>query len=524
MVQTRTSKSILNSVVALLFYLGNIAITIYSRPVFLKSLGTEVQGLRSTLGTMLSTMSLAELGLGAAIAYALYRPLHEKDRATISDIISLQGWFYRKVALVVTAGAIILLCFFPYIFSKKPMISTPMWYAYATFLVLFFQMIIGYLVNYRSIIFNADQRGYRLTMNIQGFYIGKNVLQIAVLYFLPNPYVYYLLLEVVVTILGVWVLERMIRKDYPWLESKIKDGPILVKKYPEVLSKTKQIFVHKIGEIGLHTVTPLTLYAYTSLPVVTSYDNYMILVSNLGLIVGSFLNSIVAGIGSLVAERNKDKIMRFFWEYLALKNYLATIVTFAIYCFASHLIPLWLGIDKGIPLADGIVFWIALNAFFSISRGPLDSFLGAKGMYSDVWAPIAETALNVVFSITFGYFFGISGAIAGLILALFLIVMVWKSIYLFRVGFGLSPWTYWYNYLKYPLIMVGTIALTDYLIDFFKVDFSTLYYFFLHGGFIGISYIFVLTLVYFMFSNGFRTLAHRLWELFWLQTKQRWIK
>lgn len=63
---------------------------------FLKSLGSNFLGLVGTLQNILGLMNLAELGLGAAISFALYKPLQENRKNAISDIISLFGFFTKK--------------------------------------------------------------------------------------------------------------------------------------------------------------------------------------------------------------------------------------------------------------------------------------------------------------------------------------------------------------------------------------------------------------------------------------------
>ena len=98
---SRTAKSIKNAKVALIFYFINIVLQFFSRKVFLDYLGAEVLGLNTTAQNLLGFLNLAELGIGSAISYALYRPLFNKDSQTINEIVSVQGWLYRKVAVVV---------------------------------------------------------------------------------------------------------------------------------------------------------------------------------------------------------------------------------------------------------------------------------------------------------------------------------------------------------------------------------------------------------------------------------------
>lgn len=154
---SRTFNSIHNAKIALVFYSLNVILQFFSRKIFLDYLGSEVLGLNTTAQNLLGFLNIAELGIGAAVAYSLYKPLYNKDIRTINDIVSVQGWLYRKVATVVIISATILICFFPLIFEKA---KVPLWYTYATFLALLISSLLGYFVNYKQIILSADQKEY----------------------------------------------------------------------------------------------------------------------------------------------------------------------------------------------------------------------------------------------------------------------------------------------------------------------------------------------------------------------------
>ena len=97
MTASRTSLSIKNAKVAFLFYLVTGILNFVSRKIFIDHLGAEVLGLNATATNLLNFLNIAELGIGIAISYALYAPLATKDNETISEIVSVQGYWYRKI-------------------------------------------------------------------------------------------------------------------------------------------------------------------------------------------------------------------------------------------------------------------------------------------------------------------------------------------------------------------------------------------------------------------------------------------
>lgn len=169
MVESRTAKSLKNSVVALLFYFINLGLQFFSRKIFLEHLGAEVLGLNTTATNLLQFLNLAELGVGAAIGYSLYKPLAEKNRQQINEIVSVQGYLYYKIGLFVGGIAVLLMCFFPWIFSKA---EVPAWYTYTTFIVLLIAALSGYFFNYKQIVLTSDQKNYKLNYVVQGI---KNI-------------------------------------------------------------------------------------------------------------------------------------------------------------------------------------------------------------------------------------------------------------------------------------------------------------------------------------------------------------
>jgi O-antigen/teichoic acid export membrane protein len=456
MAESRTKKTLRNVQVALVYYIINLLLNFFSRKVFLDRLGPEVLGLNTTASNLLGFLNIAELGLGAAISYSLYKPLFENDRKKVQEIVSVQGWFYRRVAYIVIAGTVVLLCFFPIIFSKA---DVPIWYAYATFGALLFSSLIGYFVNYRQIVFTADQKEYKITISLKGFTIVKVILQMLAICFLSNGYVYWLILEVVIAGISAFVLNILLIREYPWLKTSPKDGVIYRKNYPEIFIKTKQLFCHKIGSFVLTRTSPLIIYAFTSLTIVANYGNYMLIISGVSLLSNALFSSLTAGVGSLVAEGKKGKILDFFWQLSSFQIWFGSLCCYLFYVMAHPFITFWVGSEY--LLDDTSLFLLAVYLFIILTRIS-DIFRSAYGLFGDIWAPIIETILNLSFSIVFGRSFGLSGIIAGMILSLVIIVICWHPTFVFRNAFLISPLYYWKNYIKY-LFLIGFSLLCVYL-------------------------------------------------------------
>lgn len=123
--------------------------------------------------------------------------------------------------------------------------EVPLWYAYGSFSVLLVSTLLSYFVNYRQIVLTADQKEYKITLNIQGFKVIKVILQIFVISYLSNGYVHWMILELLMSVTTAIALDKLLKREYPWLKTVVNDGDRLRRIYPEIISKTKQVFFIK---------------------------------------------------------------------------------------------------------------------------------------------------------------------------------------------------------------------------------------------------------------------------------------
>lgn len=465
---SRTSKSIKNSVIAMGFYVVNLALQFFSRKIFLEYLGTEILGLNTTAMNLLQFLNLAELGISAGVSFTLYKPLHDKDLQTINEIITLQGQLYKRIACVVMVGAAILMCFFPLIFDR---ITIPIWYAYASFGVLLFSALLGYFVNYKQIILTASQQDYKVLYSFKSVMLIKVVAQMAAVYYFPNGYVYWLILEALFAIFASVSLNWMTRRTFPELVPVKIPFKTLRNKYPEFTLKIKQLFFHKIGGFALTQSSPIIIYAYTSLTVVALYGNYLIVISGISLLVQSIFNSMGAGIGDLVAEGGKNKILKVFFELFSVRFFIVVTLCVCTYILLPEFICLWIG--KKYLLSPVSTLLIIGNLYIGIFRYTVESFINAYGLFRDIWAPIIEAMINVVLSILFGSVWGFNGVLLGVFISLVIMVVCWKPYFLFSTEFPGILKKYVYVYLKHIFAAILAIISTIYLWEKLSLNLSS---------------------------------------------------
>ena len=94
---SRTKNSIINSSVSIITQLLTVIINFIVKTVFIKTLGNEYNGISGLFTNILTVLSLAELGVGEAITYSLYKPLAENDNYKCKMLMQL----YKKMYIII---------------------------------------------------------------------------------------------------------------------------------------------------------------------------------------------------------------------------------------------------------------------------------------------------------------------------------------------------------------------------------------------------------------------------------------
>ncbi|MCH5224956.1 MAG: sugar transporter [Muribaculaceae bacterium] len=422
---SRTKKSAHNSIVAIIYYLIGLILQFFSRKIFLEYLGTEILGLNTTAQNMLQFLNLAELGIGTAVSFTLYKPIHDNDAETVNEIVTLQGHLYKRIGVAVIIGACILMGCFPWIFKKMEL---PLWYAFASFGTLLLSAVLGYFVNYKQIILSASQKNYKILYSYRSVILVKIVLQMFAVWLLPHGYVWWLILEGLFAILASWSLHRATMKEYPTLKSVDLAYGVLKDKFHGIVTKIKQVFFHKVGGFALTQLAPLIIYAIIDLNEVTLYGNYILISTGIISMMSAVFNSMDASVGNLVAEGDPVKVRNIFKEIFSIRYVMAATLCFAVLMFASPFISVWIGDEYLLPYSTLVL--IVINLYVQLTRYTTETFIAAFGLYSDIWSPVVETVLNLGCSIVLGLKFGLNGIIAGVVISQIVVIVLWKPFFL----------------------------------------------------------------------------------------------
>lgn len=503
--ESRVKKSVLNARMNLICYMASLLVAFFTRKIFLDRLGTEFIGLTGTLQSLLGFLNLAELGVGTAIGYVLYKPIFDDNKEKINEIISVFGYIYRCIGFIILGTGIILSGFLPLIFPN----TTFSWgiiylgfYAYLTCSML------GYFVNYKQTLLAADQRNYEITGYFQAITSGKMVAQMILAIYIRS-FILYFLIEILFGIIYSAILSYRVGKVYPWLESDIKLGKQLFKKYPEIGKYVKQLFIHKIGGFVQFQITPVLIYSYVSLPIVALYGNYTLITQKVQGFVSGILDSTSAGVGNLISEGNHEKSYTTYKELFSVRFLVAGILTACIFHLCNPFISVWLGAEY--PLSMLILLMVSSQFFLAVLRGTTEQFLFGYGLFYDVWAPAAESIIFIAAAMIGGSIWGLPGVLCGPLVSTIIIVHIWKPYFLFHKGFKRSI----SHYLKlFGIHLIGILIAycgAEFLSrEIYNHALSASWTNWISGALLYTSLMTVFSIIlFYVLSSAFRSFIHR---------------
>lgn len=431
MEESRTGKSLKNVRMNTICYFVSLLVAFFTRKVLLENLGTEFIGFTGTLGSLLSFLNVAELGVSTAVSYVLYKPLHDRDYPKINEIISVLGFLYRRIGIFIVCAGVIMSIFLLLIFKDTVIDVGVIYFGFYAYLSA---SAIGYFVNFRMILLSADQRNYIITGYFQASISAKVILQMLAAIYTGSFYLY-LFFEIIFAIVNAVILQQKIGRTYPWLQANIAEGRFLFKNYPEITKYVKQIFIHKISSFVQFQLSPFLIYAFVSLPMVAIYSNYTIITQRVqGLFLG-IMGSTWSGVGNLISEGDKGKIFNVYEGLMAANIFMGSLIATCFFILSTPFIRVWLGAEY--ELSSMIVLIISIQLFLQMVRGVNDQFINGFGLFYDIWAPVTESVLYLLFSLVLGSIYGLPGVLAGPLVSTLLIVYGWKPYFLFSRGFNL---------------------------------------------------------------------------------------
>ena len=453
--ESRTKNALRNVFFGFLNKFISLGLPFVSRTIMLYLLGVSYLGIGTLFSSVLSFLSLAELGFGSALVYSMYKPIAEKNYELVGALLKYYRKIYRVIGTIVLTIGTVLVPAIPYLMKGGAPESINVYVLYYIYLI---NSVISYFfAGYRQSLLTAHQRTDVVNKISMFINIFVQFGQIFALFLTRNFYVY-ALVPIIGTIFTNLSLAVTTKKRYPQIKCS-GEAPIETKK--EIKTKISGLFGTKLNSIVVHSADTLIISAFLGLSMTAKYGNYYYIMNAICGFIMVFYSSMTAGIGNKLVVDSIEENYKFFKNMNFINAWLVGWCSICLLCLYEPFMELWMGDSMKL----GIVFVILMVGYFyiyMIQRNIL-TFKDAAGLWNKDWMrPYVSMSLNVVSNLVLVRFIGIYGIVVSTIIV-FLISVPWVNSVLFKNLFKKSPAKNLFTIFKY-FIFTGAIAGVTYFI------------------------------------------------------------
>lgn len=455
MEQSRTKKGLLNMSVAFGCQIITILLSFVSRSVFIRLLSSEYLGINGLFSNILTVLSFAELGIGEALTFAMYRPAKEGDTEKLRQLLQ----FYQK-AYTAIAGAVMVIglgisFFLDYLVAETPTIHENFQLIFILFLI---NNASSYLMAYKQSVLFVDQKKYIVSYVNQVSKIAQLILQTITL-IATGSYYLFLVIQIVCTLGNNIVITWYTRRQYTWTRTKSKQMLPREEK-EEIFQKVKALSISKIAGVvsnGADNIIIAKILGLTSVGVVS---NYTLIINAVNGVVWTSLSGITASLGNFNVDADIERRRNIFEELYQATYWICSFCCVCLLCLLKPFIEIWIGGQYAVDWE--VQFALVFIMYVSGVNFPLYSFRITRGMFQQMKYPyLMFGVLNVILSILLGMKFGLFGVYIATSISRLITAEAADGYIVYKSILERPVWRYMVRYLLSALLFFANYLLTN---------------------------------------------------------------
>ena len=354
---TKTKNTIRNVLFGFALKVYRLIVPFIIRTIMIHVLGLKYVGLNSLFVSVLQVLNIAELGVGFALVFSMYKPIAEKDTNKICALMRLYKIYYRVIGLIIL---FIGLCITPFIPNLIKGDVPDDINVYVIYLLNLGATVLSYwLFSYKNSLFQAHQRNDIISKTTIIVDTIKYLIQILLLILLKNYYAY-LIVALFSQALNNVVIAVLATKRYPQYIAK---GKLDKEETKKINSSIFDLFYSKIGMVVTNSVDSIVISSFLGLIPLAVYQNYYYIVSSILTFFNIIMISCRAALGNNIVTKTKSQN---YSDFKVLTFGICWFLSFSVSCFASLIQPfmlLWVGKDNVLNNSFVLLFSIFLIVF-----------------------------------------------------------------------------------------------------------------------------------------------------------------
>lgn len=455
--ESRTKNVSKNAFFGLSTQIIRIFLEFLIRTVFIKKLGEDYLGVNGLFTNVLTILSFAELGIGNAIIFSMYKEVANENIEKLKSLMAFYKKAYVTIGIVVLTIGGLITPFIPKIINGKPNISDNIFLIYLLFLI---NTGISYFFAYKKSIISAYQKEYVISTIKLISEVFKSLFQIIILIIYKN-YVLFLLIQIASTLLDNVIASIEANKRYPFLNDK-NITPLPKNEKNKIFTNVKALVMYKFGSVILNGTDNIIISSMLNIATVGIVSNFNLIITTLTTLIASILNGFTSSIGNLNSNKDINKQEDILNELQIICVWIYGFCSIMFIILANDFIELWVGSNYRLAyisvIAIGLHFYVNGVQFAGYTyRTTMGLF--EKGKY----CPIIGSIINIILSILLCKKIGLTGIILATSISR-LLTTTWYDIYMiYKYKFEKNPFNYYLKYIQYFALTICIFIICNYI-------------------------------------------------------------
>jgi O-antigen/teichoic acid export membrane protein len=456
----RTKNASRNIFFGGLLKIYQILIPFLMRTAMIYFIGVEYLGLSSLFTSILQVLNLAELGVGNAMVYSMYKPIVEDNTKEICALLRLYRTYYRVIGLIIGVLGLLLLPFIPNLIKGDVPENINV---YILYLLNLGATVLSYwLFAYKNSLLSAHQRVDITSKVLLITNTLQYILQFMTLCFIKSYY-WYLIVALATQVLTNIITAIVVTKYYPLYKPIGKLEKTQVNK---INHRIRDLFTSKIGSVIVNSADTIVISAFLGLTMLAIYQNYFYILNSIVGFVTIIFTACTAGIGNSVIVETKEKNYNDLRKFTFIISWIAGFCACCLLCLYQPFMEIWVG--EGLMLEFSAIICFCIYYFIFEINQLLNTYKDAAGIWhQDRFRPLITAATNLIMNLIMVQFWGIYGVILSTVLSMLFVGMPWLLHNLFTVLFNKSQLP---DYLKrlglYVVVVIFACTITGFICSF----------------------------------------------------------
>ena len=320
-----------------------IIIPFLMRTAMIYFMGIQYLGLNSLFTSILQMLNLAELGVGSAMVYSMYKPIAEDNQQIICALMRLYKIYYRIIGIIIALVGFLITPFIPFLIKEDLPKEINI---YVLYLLNLSATVLSYwLMSYKSSVLYAYQRTDIINKVALITSSIKYILQFLVIWLVRDYYLYVIVMlasQAITNLFTAFAAGKMYPKCVP-------GGRLDKQAIKEINQRIRDLFTSKIGSVVVNSADTIVISAFLGLTQLAIYQNYYFILSSVIGFVAIMFNACIAGIGNSIVVETKEKNFNDLKLFTFLIAWIAGFCSSCLLCLFQPFMKIWVGAEPELP-------------------------------------------------------------------------------------------------------------------------------------------------------------------------------